>query len=83
MDAKEATVKLKLIPQWRQAYKYVSVQLAALLAILVSIEPFLPQITAYLPIHWQAYLSVAILVARVIQQAKVAVTETKDVSKDS
>lgn len=71
-------MKFQLIEEWRSAYKYVSIQLAALLALLVSLEPFLPQITTYLPSHWQAYLSIAILVARVIQQAKIAVKEVKD-----
>lgn len=74
-------MKKYLIAEWRQAYKYVSVQLAALMAILVSLEPFVPQITAMLPPHWQAYLSIAILVARVIQQAKVAVKESGNVQQ--
>lgn len=69
---------MKLIPNWKSAWRYVSVQLAALMAILVSIEPFQPQIITVLPQHWQALLSIAILVARVVQQAKVVVKEPKD-----
>lgn len=70
-----------LIPEWKQAYKYVSVQLAALLTVLLSLEPLVPQITAYLPPHWAAYLSGAILLARVIQQATTAVKESNDVQQ--
>ena len=76
-------MKLRLIEEWRTAYKFLSVQLAALMAVLVSVEPFLPQMAAYLPPHWQAYLSVAILVARIVQQAKVAVKESHDLQKDA
>jgi hypothetical protein len=74
---------LKLIPNWRQAYRYVSVQLAALLTLLLSLEPVVPQITAYLPPHYAAYLSAAILVARIVQQAVTASKEAHDVRKDA
>jgi hypothetical protein len=72
-----------LIPEWRSAWKFVSVQLAALLTLLLSLEPVVPQITAYLPPHYAAYLSAAILVARIVQQAVTASKEAHDVPKDS
>lgn len=76
-------MKINLIPEWRQAWKFASVQLTALLALLLSLEPLVPQITAYLPPHWAAYLSGAILLARVIQQATTAVKESNDVQQSS
>lgn len=70
-----------LIPEWKSAWKFVSVQLAALLTLLLSLEPLVPQITAYLPPHYAVYLSGAILVARIVQQAVTASKETHDVPK--
>jgi hypothetical protein len=66
-------IKLKLIEEWRHAWKYISIQLAALTTIVAAMEPFVPQLHAYLPDYWVAIASGAILVARMVQQAKVAV----------
>lgn len=70
-----------LIPEWKQAYKFVSVQLAALMTVLLGLEQFAPQIAAYLPPEWQLILSGAILVARIVQQAKVSVKEAHGVQQ--
>lgn len=68
-------MKIKLIDNWRSAWRYLSFQLAALLTILSALEPFLPQISTYLPEYWQVVLGGAVLVARVIQQTNIAVKE--------
>lgn len=64
---------MKLIANWRQAWRMHSMRLAALIVVLASLETFLPQLQAYLPPKVYAILGGAVMVARIIQQAKLAV----------
>lgn len=61
--------KPALIPDWQQAWRYASVQLAALLALLSTAYEYLPAIQTYLPEGWVKWLALAIIVARVLQKA--------------
>jgi hypothetical protein len=66
--------KLKeyLIRDWRSAYQFVSVQIAALMALLSLAEPYIPVLHQYMPEHWVPVASGLIIVSRLIQQKKVA-----------
>lgn len=77
----DANMTKYLIPNWKQAWRYVSVQLALLMTVLLGLEQLMPQIVTYLPPEWQLILSGAILVARIVQQTKVSVKEAKDVQQ--
>ena len=63
---------MKLIPNWRSAPRMLSVRLAAATAAVAALEPVVPAIKAALPPAWAAYASLAIAVARVIQQPAVS-----------
>lgn len=57
-----------LIDDVKSAWRYLSVQLAALLALVASLWPFFPEMQQYLDPAWVKYVALAILVARVIRQ---------------
>lgn len=57
-----------MIQNWKQAYKFASVQLAVLVAIIAGIEPFFPVLSENLPDGWASAAAVLIVVARLIQQ---------------
>jgi len=61
-------MKLRLIENWRSAWRWASVQLAALLAIASAAYVYLPAMQLYLPETWVTWAALAIIVARVIQQ---------------
>lgn len=65
-------MKPRLIENWREAYKFLSVQLAALLAALSLAYDYLPAVQQYLPQGWVKWLALAIIVARVLQQKSVS-----------
>lgn len=59
---------MKLIPEWRDAWRFLSVQLAAAIALLATAYDYLPAIRDYLPegsVKWAALLIIA---ARVMNQ---------------
>jgi len=62
-------MKVKLIENWKQCYKFLSVQSAALIALIATAYEYIPQFQQYLPEGWFKYSVLIILVARVIQQA--------------
>jgi len=66
--------KLKeyLIRDWKLAYQFVSLQIAALMALLSLAEPYIPVLHQYMPEHWVPVASGLIIVSRLIQQKKVA-----------
>jgi hypothetical protein len=41
-----------MIENWKQAYKFTSVQLAVVLAIVAGIEPYFPLLSKSLPEGW-------------------------------
>lgn len=63
-------MKLKLIPDWRKAYRMLSVQIAALLALVAAAYDHLPALQAYLPEGWVKWAALAVIAARIIKQDK-------------
>lgn len=61
---------MKLINNWRRAWRMLSVQLSGLLALLAAAEVYLPQLREHLPANWYGYLAIAVIVARVVRQPK-------------
>lgn len=57
-----------LIEDWKQSWKFLSVQLAAALALLDVAYEYLPAAQSYLPEGWVKWIALAIIVARVIKQ---------------
>lgn len=60
--------QIRLVENWRHAYKFLSVQLAALLALISAAYDYLPSIQQYLPEGWVHYMALAIIATRLIQQ---------------
>lgn len=73
---------MKLVKNWRQAWRMYSVQLSALIVVLATMETFLPQLQTLLPPKVYAGLGVAVMVARILQQAKLAVEAANADAKD-
>jgi hypothetical protein len=67
-----------LIKNWKQAYKMHSVQLAAIVATVAGLEPFIPQLAAFLPDGWASVAAVLIVVARLASQNKLHETTPKE-----
>ena len=65
-------IKEYLIRDWKIAYQFVSVQIAAVMALLSLAEPYIPVLHQYMPEHWVPVASGLIIVSRLIQQKKVA-----------
>lgn len=59
---------MRLIPNWKKSWKYLSVQVAALGVLLQSLAPHLPELQALLPGSTYTYIAIAVIVARVIDQ---------------
>lgn len=57
-----------LIDDARKAYRYLTVQLAAVLAVLAAAYEYLPQFQQYLDPTLLKYYALAMLIARVINQ---------------
>ena len=73
---------MKLINNWRQAHRMYTMWLASAIVILATMESFLPQLQPLLPPKVYAGLGVAVMVARLIQQAKLAVDSANADTKD-
>ena len=65
-------IKSYLINDWKVAYKYVSIQLTALLGLIALAEPYMPQLQQYLPAKFVPIACGLIIFARLIQQRSVA-----------
>lgn len=59
---------MKLIPDWKAAWRFMSVQLAAAMALLGTAYEYLPAVQTYLPEGWVKWFALAIILARLIQQ---------------
>lgn len=64
---------MKLVSDWKQAYKWISVQLAAVSAALPIAWEYLPaDLKAYIPDEWRpailAAVALSIIVGRVMDQ---------------
>ena len=64
-----------LIPNWQQAHKYLTVQLAAALAIVSQAYDYLPMLKQYIPSNYVTYIALAIILARIIAQPSTAPKE--------
>lgn len=64
---------MKLIENWRKAWRMHSIQLSALIVVLAGLESFMPELQQYLPPKVYAALGLAVMIARMFQQAKLAV----------
>lgn len=68
----EDTMKLKLIETWRKAHRYVTVQLAALLAAISTAWDYIPAVQQYLDPAWLKWFALAMIVARLVKQPSVS-----------
>ncbi len=64
-----------LIPNWKSAHKYLTVQLAAGLALVSQAYDYIPILKEYLPQNYVTYIALAIIVARIVAQPKVSAKE--------
>lgn len=63
---------MELIKGWDQAYKLSSVQLSTAAAVVAAADQWLPAVAPYLPPWLSGLLAAAAIIARLIQQPKVA-----------
>ncbi len=61
-------MKQVLVDNWKDAWKWMSVQLAAALALLDLAYEYLPAVQTYLPEGWVKWLAMAIIVGRLLNQ---------------
>ena len=59
---------MKLIPEWRDAWRFLSVQFAATIALLATAYDYLPAIRDYLPEGWVKWAALLIIAGRVAHQ---------------
>ena len=71
LEAMEA----RLIDDWRQAWKKLSVILSTLTLALIQFQDQIPFAQQYLPADWVKYAVAAILVARLVRQKTVAAAD--------
>ena len=57
-----------LIDDVHKAWRYLSVQLTALLALAATAWEYVPSVQQYLDPTWLKYFAVAIIVSRVVRQ---------------
>lgn len=57
-----------LIPDWRQAWRFLSVQAAAALALLAAAYDYLPAVREYLPDGWMKWAALLVIAARIMNQ---------------
>lgn len=62
-------MKIKLIENWKQCHKFLTVQLSVLLAMIATAYEYLPMMKDYLPEGWVKYAFIAVIVARIINQS--------------
>jgi hypothetical protein len=63
-------IKSYLVADWKKAYTWFSVQIAALIIFLPMLSPYMPELQQYLPTNWTQWLGGAIILARIIAQKK-------------
>lgn len=61
-------MKIGLVDDWKDSWKFLSVQLAVALALLDTAYEYLPAVQTYLPDGWVKWFALAIIVGRVIKQ---------------
>lgn len=71
-----------MIENWKQAYRMHSVQLAAIVAFLAGLEPFIPQLAEVLPDGWASVAAGLIIVARLAKQKSLRRTTLEQILDD-
>ena len=56
------------IPDWRQAWRFLSVQAAGALALVAAAYDYLPAVREYLPDGWMKWAVLLVIAARIIDQ---------------
>lgn len=64
-------MKIKLIPDWKKAYQYITVQLAGLMFLLSYAYDYLPAFQMYMPAEWVKLFALVIIGARIIKQKNI------------
>lgn len=59
---------LRLTPDWRNAWRWLSVQLAAATALLATAYDYLPAIRTYVPDGWIKWAALLIIAGRILHQ---------------
>jgi predicted ABC-type exoprotein transport system permease subunit len=62
-------MKIKLIENWKQCYKFLTVQLSVILGLIAAAYEYIPMMKDYLPEGWVKYAFIAVIVARIINQS--------------
>lgn len=62
-------MKSKLIENWQHCYKFLTVQLSAIFAIVAAAYEYLPMMKEYLPDGWMKYAFLMIIIVRIINQS--------------
>ena len=57
-----------LVPDWRQAWRFMSVQAAAALALLATAYDYMPAAREYLPEGWVKWAALVVIAARILNQ---------------
>lgn len=57
-----------LVPDWRQAWRFLSVQAAAALALVAAAYDYLPAVREYLPDGWVKWAALLVIAARILNQ---------------
>lgn len=68
-----------LIQNWKESYKYLTVQMAAALALLSQAYEYLPIMKEYIPQNYVTIISLLIIVARIVAQPKVVAKPSEEV----
>lgn len=61
-----------LIENWKSAYKYLTVKLAGGLFLLSQAYDYIPMLKEYVPANYVSIFALAIIVARIVAQPKIA-----------
>lgn len=60
---------MKLIPDWRDAWRFLSIQLAAAIAVLAAAYDYLPVIRDYVPEGWVKWAALLVIAGRIMHQS--------------
>lgn len=63
-------IKSYLVADWKKAYTWFSMQIAAIIIFLPMLAPYMPELAQYLPANWYQWLGGAIVLTRIIAQKK-------------
>jgi hypothetical protein len=64
---KVPVVSVKLIPDFKTAYKFLSLQLITVITVLAGLQAYVPEMVLWLPPNWVPYATALVGVARVVK----------------